>query len=343
MTIDNIYRLVRFDEHLAMPKSLQIINCIVRAVQEGSLQKDYLLPSINDFSYELNISRSTVQRAYEHLKRIGVIDSFPGKGYFINDSRGEISAKVFVLFDNLSAHNKIIYDAFVTTLGKYADIDFYIYNNDFDQFKKMLQRRKEDFDHYVIIPHFFEGGKQAVEAMNQIPNEKLILLDQLLPDMKGQYGAVYENFGKNIYTALEAALPHLVKYETLTIIRPSKAYFPNEIFSSLHFFCQKFGFDYNVVYNLEEVNIHSGELFISLIEDDLFVLLSKIKNTSLQIGKDIGVICHEETPWMEFILNGISTMSADFRKMGEMAANMILKKENAHLNVPFTFVLRNSI
>ena len=262
MTINNIYRLVRFDEHLAMPKSLQIINCIVRAVQEGSLQKDYLLPSINDFSYELNISRSTVQRAYEHLKRIGVIDSFPGKGYFINRSRGEISTKVFVLFDNLSAHNKIIYDAFVTTLGKYAVIDFYIYNNDFDLFKKMLQRRKEDFDHYVIVPHFLEGGKQAIEAMSQIPNEKVILLDKLLPDMKGQYGAVYESFGKN---ALEAALPHLKKYQTLTIIRPSKTYFPNEIFSSLHFFCQQFGFDHNVVYKMEEVKIHSGELFISFI------------------------------------------------------------------------------
>src|SRR4051794_25948492 len=129
MTTDNIYSLVHLDEQAATPKFQQIINCITNAVQEGILPKDYLLPSINDFSYELNLSRSTVQRIFGHLKKTGVIDSFPGKGYFINCPASEIYTKVFLLFDNLSEHNKLIYETLITTLGKQASIDFYIYNN----------------------------------------------------------------------------------------------------------------------------------------------------------------------------------------------------------------------
>jgi DNA-binding transcriptional regulator YhcF (GntR family) len=343
MTTNNIYTLVHFEEHSATPKYLQIINCIVKAVQEGALPKDYLLPSINDFSYELNLSRSTVQRIYQHLKETGVIESFPGKGFFINRSELAIITKVFLLFDNLSAHNKIIYDAFVTTLGKQASIDFYIYNNDFSLFKKLLQNRKEDYHHYVIIPPLHEGSENATDIINELPDGKLILLDKLIAGMKGQYGAAYENFEKNVYTALKEALPHLLNYKMLKIILPSYTYFSEEILSGLQLFCKEFTFDCKVVHKLEEEDINVGEVYISLMEDDLVVLLSKMKRTSFQVGKDVGIISYNETPLMEFIGNGITTMSADFKKLGEMAANMILENEKAHLEVPFTLTMRNSV
>jgi DNA-binding transcriptional regulator YhcF (GntR family) len=102
----------------------------------------------------LDIGRNTVEKAYRHLKKLGIVNSFPGKGYFIGQSNGEQITKVLLLFNKLSAHKKIIYDAFVTTLGEQAAIDLYVYNNDFGLFKKLLQKRKEDYDYNVIIPHF---------------------------------------------------------------------------------------------------------------------------------------------------------------------------------------------
>jgi DNA-binding transcriptional regulator YhcF (GntR family) len=343
ITTENIYSLVRFDEHSATPKYLQIINCIVKAVQEGMLSKDYLLPSINDFSYELNLSRSTVQRIYEQLKKTGVIDSFPGKGYFINPIEPEFTTKVFLLFDNLSAHNKIIYDAFVASLGEQAIIDLQIYNNDFGLFKKLLQNRREDYDYFVIIPHLLEGDEQAANVINELPEGKLLLLDKFITDVKGKYGAVYENFEKDIYTALNEALPYLLKYRTLKIVLPSYSYFPEEILNGFQSFCQDYAFDYRIIQYPENEEISQGDLYITLLEDDLLLLLSKIKKNNFQIGKDIGIISYIETPWKEFVLDGITTISTDFRRMGEMAANMILQKERAHLEVPFALTIRNSI
>src|SRR5690606_937931 len=137
--------------------------------------------------------------------------------------------KIFLLFNKLSAHKKIIYDSFVAKLGDTASIDFYIYNNDFSLFKKLLLNSREDYDHYVIIPHFVEGTEMAHSVLNNIPKEKLILLDKIVEGVSGEYGAIYENFEKDIFQALEQALPQLSKYHTLRIIFPEYTYHPVEI------------------------------------------------------------------------------------------------------------------
>lgn len=61
---------------------------------------------------------------------------------------------MFLLFNKLSAHKKIIYDSFVSAIGEAAAIDFYVYDTNFSLFKKLLLNCKEDYNYYVIIPHF---------------------------------------------------------------------------------------------------------------------------------------------------------------------------------------------
>ena len=340
---ENIYRLIRFDEYSVTPKYLQLTHSILKAIEEGKIEKDYILPSINDLSYELEISRNTAEKAYRHLKQLGVVGSVPGKGYFIASSDFKQTIKVFLLFNKLSAHKKIIYDSFANTLGEQAVIDFFIYNNDFSLFKKLVQNRKEEYTHYVIIPHFLEGGENAHEIINAISGGKLILLDKIIPGIKGKHGAVYENFEKDIFGALKEALPQLSKYQTLKIVFPSYTYFPEEILKGFRNFCQHYAFNYKVVHNIAEESIQTGEAYINLMEDDLVILLEKIQTTALKVGTDVGIISYNETPWKRFILNGITTVSTDFVKMGEMAAQMVLNNEIKHVEVPFALKLRNSL
>jgi len=343
MNDENIYRLIRFDEYSVTPKYLQLTHSILKGIEEGKIHKDYILPSINDLSYELEISRNTAEKAYRHLKQLGVVGSVPGKGYFITQSDFKQTIKVFLVFNKLSAHKKIIYDSFVSTLGEKAAIDFYIYNNDFSLFKKLVQNRKNDYTHYVIIPHFVEGGEKAHEIINEISGGKLILLDKLIQGVKGEHGAVYENFEKDIFEALKEALTQLSKYQTLKIVFPSYTYFPDEILKGFQNFCQHYAFNYKVVQDIANETIKDGEVYINLMEDDLVVLLAKIQQTQLQVGKNVGIISYNETPWKRFILDGITTISTDFKKMGEMAAAMILNNETKHVEVPFALIVRNSL
>jgi hypothetical protein len=54
----------------------------------------------------------------------------------------------------------------------------------------------------VLIPHFVEGEEMAIDLINSLPKEKLILLDKLLPGIQGKFGAVYEDFEHDIYQSL---------------------------------------------------------------------------------------------------------------------------------------------
>ena len=242
-----IWKLIDIDIYSASPKYLQLANSIIKAIRENKVHANEVLPSINELSFEFEISRDTAEKGYKYLKNLGIIGSVPGKGYFIKNVDISQSLKIFLLFNKLSAHKKIMYDSFVAALGDLATIDFYIYNNDYHLFKKILSNVRQDYTHYVIIPHFLEGGEHAHEIINTLPRNKLILLDKLIDGIDGQYAAVYENFERDIYHALEQALPVLSKYDTLKIIFPSYTYHPKEILKGFAAFCDEYAFSYKIV------------------------------------------------------------------------------------------------
>ena len=338
-----VFGHIRLDDQSATPKYQQLASSIIDAIKSGKIVKDEILPSINELSYEFEISRDTAEKGYRVLKKMGVLGSVPGKGYFIKNTQIDHELKIFLLFNNLSLHKKIIYDALVNSLEEHAAIDFYIYNNDFSLFKKLLQNRKNDYTHYVIIPHFTEGGENANEIMNTIDKSKLIVLDKLIPGIRGNYGAVFENFEKDISHALEQALPQLIKYHTLKIIFPDQSYYPEEILNGFYHFCRKFGFGYKVVHNIAKEQIQEGDVYINLMDNDLVILIERLISEKRNVGKEVGVISYNETPLKKIILNGITTISTDFQLMGEKAAEMILTNTRRHLEVPFSLTLRESL
>ena len=89
--------------------------------------------------------------------------------------------------------------------------------------------------------------------------------------------------------------------------------------------------------------IQPGEVYINLMEDDLVVLIEKIFSLGLQIGKDVGVISYNETPLKKILLNGITTISTDFKMMGTIAAEIIKSQNRQDKEAPFYLTLRPSI
>ena len=54
-----------------------------------------------------------------------------------------------------------------------------------------------------------KAEKMQHEVINEITKGQLILLDKMIPGIKSEYGAVYENFEKDIYDALERSMHSL--------------------------------------------------------------------------------------------------------------------------------------
>ncbi len=343
MKTPKLFDFIKIDEFSSTPKYQQLANSILNGIQKNLFKKGDIMPSINEISFEFDISRMTVEKGYNHLKSIGVLDSVPGKGYFIKNIEHQQNLKIFLLFNKLSAHKKIIYDSFVSALGDKAAIDFYIYNNDFNLFRKLLTNKKEDFTHIVIIPHFLENEELAYELIDTLPKEKLILMDKMIARLKGEFGAVYENFEKDIYDALTQAIVPLQKYKSLKLIFPEVTYHSKEIIVGFTHFCADNAFEYEIIHNLTNETIQKETAYINLMEDDLVILIDKILEQKLVLGKEVGIISYNETPLKRFLLNGLTTISTDFIAMGSTVANLILSNLKSQIEIPFTLTLRNSI
>ncbi|MBK0382883.1 GntR family transcriptional regulator [Pedobacter sp. SD-b] len=345
MKAEDFFKYIFIDEYSATPKYLQLSNSIIAAVENGNFKKEDILPSINELSYVLEISRDTAEKGYRYLKKRSVIVSVPGKGFYIANTNFKKQIKVFLLFNKLSAHKKIIYDSFVSALGDDVSIDFYIYNNDFALFKKLIQNKHTDYTHYIIIPHFVEGGENAHEIINTLPANKLIILDKKAGSKINPCSSIYENFEKDIYGALTDAKEALMKYQTLKIIFPEKSYFSKDIINGFRQFCQQYAFNHAIVKNIQTETISTGEVYINLMEDDLVILIERIISLGLKIGQDVGVISYNETPLKKLLLNGITTVSTDFKWMGTMAAELVKKSPSSpsDIEVPFYLTLRSSL
>ena len=124
---------------------------------------------------------------------------------------------------------------------------------------------------------------------------------------------------------------------------PEGSYFPQEIVNGFLRFCKEFEFTSKVVHRIEDERIGAGEAFISLMEEDLVNLIEKILATRLFVGRDVGVISYNETPLKKIILNGITTISTDFKMRGEKTAEMILNRSKQHVEIPFHLTLRPSL
>ena len=171
--ITDLLKAIQISDFSATPKYKQLASAITDAVKNEVLEKDDMLPSINELSVYLDISRDTVEKAYKLLKNTEIIASIPGKGYYIATTNIKRREKIAILLNKLSAHKKIVYDSFAKQLEDDATLDLFVYNSDISYLRTLLGNLTKTYDYYVLFPHFTEGRDQAPEIINKyIPNEK---------------------------------------------------------------------------------------------------------------------------------------------------------------------------
>lgn len=343
MKQQSIFDYISVDGFSSTPKYMQLANCIHEAVVTGKINQDKILPSLHELTYHLEISRDTADKGYKYLRSLGILASIPGKGHFITANNVVRQNKIFLLINELGNNKKVFYDAFTQVLKEPVAIDFYVYNNDFALFKKLLNDRREGYTHYVILPRFAEGGEKVYELINTLPKDGLILLHKPITGVTGSYGAVYEDFKKGIYASLEKVLTPLSKYHTIKLALPQNGFYTADIVKNFNAFCLQYAFERTTVTDVATEEVKKGEVYVCLADEDLITLIEKIKITNLKVGKDVGIISCNETPLKKYIMNGITTISVDFEQMGIKAAKMILKGQMEQVELECRINLRSSL
>ena len=83
----NYLKIVKIDGDLMVPKYKQLADAILQGVKEDLIVEGENLPSLHDFSIALDVSKKTIEKAYNTLKKSGVVSSYKGKGYFIMQNK----------------------------------------------------------------------------------------------------------------------------------------------------------------------------------------------------------------------------------------------------------------
>lgn len=336
--------LLQLNAQAHTPKYQQLYDSVIRNIEQRLIGPGCRLPSIFEVSSEFDVSHGTVEKAYRLLQAAGIVNSVNGKGYYIRHTGIDQKLSVFLLFNKLSAHKKLIYDAFVDSLGPDATVHLHVYYNDFERFRDLLQQQDDrTLTHYVVIAHFFDQEDKARQLIDQLPKQKLLMLDRQLDGLRGNYAAVYQNFKADIDSALTEALPLLAKYQQLTIIFPNQTYLPRAILNGFFAFCSQHGFGAQLIASIDTEPIEAGTAYITLMEDDLVPLVKKIKQTPFKLGEDVGILSYNDTPVKEIILDGITVMSTDFTQMGRTAAQLIRENRADHVENPFRLIVRRSL
>ena len=342
-SVQSLFHTV-YDNAQQKPKYLRLAHSIVNAIEVGEFNSKSTLPSIDTMSRVLKLSRCTVEKSLRHLSDKGVILSAPGKGYYINLGGFRKAIKVCLILNKLSNQKKELHSALKERLGEEVPIDIFIYNNNFNSFSRIIDNVKRNFSHYLVVPHFVDNTTEADDLLrSQIPADKLIILDRKPEGVGKNVACIYENFRDDIYNSLEQLLDQLNKYHTLKLIFPKDSYHPDEIKKGLTLFCSKYGFKKALVPDMKREKVAPGCLYICLTDNDLADLVEKINSEGLILGQDVGLISYNESPVKKIIGNGITTFSTDYKAMGDLAADMILKQYTDQVKLPFKVTRRNSI
>ncbi|MBG7613499.1 GntR family transcriptional regulator [Polaribacter sp. BAL334] len=330
--------LMSLNNESKIPKYKQIVSSIEEAIAEGSLKKDDKLPSLNAIKDTFKLSRDTVLMAFNELKNRGIIHSVVGKGYYVSSENIAIQQKIFVLFDELNSFKEDLYNAFLENLGNHIQVEIYFHHFNATVFSKLILENVGNYNYYAIMPANLPNTHQVIA--NLLP-DKVFILDQTNESLS-QYPAIYQNFEKNVYEGLLEGLIQIKKYKKLVLIyTPEKQ--PYGILNGFTSFCTDHEISYIVLESLKDCLPRKGEIYLVLDDKNLIRIIKKIKEQSLEIASDIGIISYNDTLLKEVVAEGITTISTDFTQMGATLATMIVQNSQQKIENPSKLILRKSL
>jgi DNA-binding LacI/PurR family transcriptional regulator len=225
-------------------------------------------------------------------------------------------------------------------LGAKGIVDIYFHHDNVNVFDTLVEKSVGRYTEYIIMPI---NSKEIDKSLQMIPQDKVYILDLGYTDFGHKYPSVCQYFEDDIYESLQQGIHKIKKYEKLILVTGSFSKF-NTLHTERGFkkFCKEFHFKQECIEHIKSRKPKKGELYIVVEDSDLVQLVKKTIESSLKLGKDIGIISYNEIPFKEIVANGIATISTDFEQMGKNIIDIILHKKKDHLRNPCRLIDRSS-
>jgi DNA-binding transcriptional regulator YhcF (GntR family) len=327
---------LHINESSGQTKIQQLVHSITEAISNGMLKEGDELPSVNQLSNQSGFSRDTVFKAYNILKKRAVIESAPTKGYFVT---GE-SYKVFMLLDDFSAFKEQLYQSFRKNLPDSYSVDLLFHHYNTEVFNQLIQNSLGRYSMYIVmnIDH-----RKMAPIQRKIDSNKLLILDMGNP---GKFNVSYlvQDFNESVKKCLEKGLENLQKYDELILVyEKTSTPHPQETINATREFCRENQIKFRRKSRVEDADLKKGQAWFVIRDADLVKIIKGCRQRDFELGKDIGVLSYNDTPMKQIVGGGISVISTNFEKMGELAARFVEKKQPIEKVLPTFLTLRESL
>lgn len=312
-----------------------LVEGISQLIMHGKLMPGDNLPSINEMSELLKVSRDTVFKSYKELRHLQLIESNPMKGYYIT---GRVK-RILLLLDTYSSFKQDLYKQFTTNLSSDYKVDLIFHQYNEHLFETIVRDSAGKYSMYVVMNF---SNEVLSPSLKKIPAQQLLLLDFGNFD-KTDYNYICQDFDQSFYDCLMSVREQIDKYRNLCFVFPTEHSHPVSAIDAFHRFGDATNRKTSVHRTVDDrIGLEPSTLYIGIVREDIVRIVKSADEQGLILGEDIGLLIYNDEPLLEIIKNGISSISIDFGLMGKKAAGFVMKRMPVQEYLPTKIIVRSS-
>lgn len=169
-----------------------------------------------------------------------------------------------------------------------------------------------------------------------------MIVDRFLA-MDREYSYISQEFEETTYSKLVELLPAIQNYRKFVLFFSDDADYPIGILNAFNRFLLDYKVKGSIEKKYESGSIKKGYLYFFISDTFLWEVLRDCRNNEYVVGKDVGILSHNDHVVKQIVFGGITTISTDFNEMAKRAAAHVKNGEKTQTIMPFNLIKRNSL
>ncbi|MEL6919007.1 MAG: GntR family transcriptional regulator, partial [Bacteroidota bacterium] len=178
--------------------------------------------------------------------------------------------------------------------------------------------------------------------LESIAPQKLLIVDRFI-SMPKEYSYISQEFEETTYSKLVNLLPAIKKYKKFKLFFSDNMDYPVGVRNAFNRFLTDYDIKGSIAKKYEPGSIKKDYLYFFISDTFLWELLRDCRNNEYVVGKDVGILSHNDHIAKQIVFGGITTISTDFHDMAKRAAQHVKHGDKIQVIMPFNLIRRNSL
>jgi len=332
-------KIQKLENIVSLSKQEKIIQGVIDAIKDEIVVVGSKLPSVIQLAKAIGCANKTVADSYEVLKKRGLIEAKSTKGYYLISTETNTRLKIAVVLYAFQSFQKDFYSILRNQLGDDYQIDIFFHHNNISVFQNIMNNTRGKYGFYIIAPIQIEN---FVDYISFISVDRLLLVDRWV-DVPKQYSYIIQEFEYTMYLKLSSLISKVKTYKKIVLFFNKEEDHPIGLRIAFKKFVTDFNLDYEICDFYEKNSLKKSTLYFFPGDTFFWELLRDVKQKSLNMGDDIGIISLNDSIAKELIFGGITTITTDYELMAKKSAGYVkYKKSDVQEIIPSKIIRRRS-